>query len=399
VRRIGLYGGMFDPVHLDDVRLVTDALLRMRLDEVILLPYDVAEDCTKTAPMRDRLNMLALAFAGIPGIKLAEERFRPGQQGLVDAAGKVIAGGDAELTLLMDAASLADFLNTCLTAPICDGCNLMIYPRRGVDHRNLVNEVTQHGFRILVPDIVPVACSDAVVRGQIGQLSDAPEMLSAAVAEYIALHGIYQPSYQKLLRRTMNERRYRHTLGVRDTAVRLARVHGISMQKAAVAGLLHDCAKPMKLTQMQAIAKKYRLNLSRSTLESDALLHGPVGAELARVRYQINDPDVLNAIRYHTVGRPGMTGLELCVYLADVIEPGRKAFPALNSIRVLAEKSLEEATLKAMLSARDYVLAKGERFCDDSLEAISDLHQKITVKRRNRNARKGFSPQDFKGTI
>lgn len=399
MRRIGLYGSMFDPVHLDDVRLVTDALLRMRLDEVILLPYDTEEACLKTASRRDRLNMLALAFAGLPGVTLAEERFQPGLQGLIDASGRVLADADADLTLLIDAVSLPGLLNACSTTSTWDNCGLLVYPRRGEDHRSLVAEAAQRGFRVCVPDIVPLSCTDTVARGQIGRLSDAPDMLIPAVAEYIALHGLYQPPYQKLLRRSMNDRRYRHTLGVRDTAVRLARVHGISMQKAAVAGLLHDCAKAMKLSQMQAIAKKYRLCLSRETLASDALLHGPVGAELARVRYQIENPDVLNAIRYHTVGRAGMSGLELCVYLADVIEPGRKAFPALNSIRALAEVSLEEATLKAMLAARDYVLAKGEGYCADSLEAISDLHQKITMKRRSKNARKGFSPQNFADTI
>ena len=58
MRRIGLYGSMFDPVHLDDVRLVTDALLRMRLDEVILLPYDTEEACLKTASRRDRKSVV-----------------------------------------------------------------------------------------------------------------------------------------------------------------------------------------------------------------------------------------------------------------------------------------------------------------------------------------------------
>ena len=191
MRRIGLYGSMFDPVHLDDVRLVTDALLRMRLDEVILLPYDTEEACLKTASRRDRLNMLALAFAGLPGVTLAEERFQPGLQGLIDASGRVLADADADLTLLIDAVGLPGFLNACSTTSTWDNCGLLVYPRRGEDHRSLVAEAAQRVFAFACrtsPVTLPLPC--------VGKpAGDAPDML-IPVAEYIALHGLYQPPYR-----------------------------------------------------------------------------------------------------------------------------------------------------------------------------------------------------------
>jgi predicted HD superfamily hydrolase involved in NAD metabolism len=87
---------------------------------------------------------------------------------------------------------------------------------------------------------------------------------------------------------------------------------------------MHDYAKNMPLKEMQRIAKKHGLTSDKKTLRSGALLHGLVGAHLCKQKFGIRDEEILSAIRYHTVGRPNMTDVELCIFVADVIEPKRR---------------------------------------------------------------------------
>ena len=104
--------------------------------------------------------------------------------------------------------------------------------------------------------------------------------------------------------------RFVHTLNVASTAASLAMCYGFDVDKAETAGLLHDCAKCMNLGKMLKICEKAGLELSEIEKGSGSLLHSKAGAELAQSKYGVKDEDILNAIRYHTTGRPGMSLLE-----------------------------------------------------------------------------------------
>lgn len=157
-------------------------------------------------------------------------------------------------------------------------------------------------------------------------------------------------------------KRYKHTLGVAYTATSLAMVHGCDMKKAEVAGLLHDCAKALSLDQMLEIAKEYNLILRDTEKVSPNLLHGKVGACLAKNMYGIEEEEILSAICFHTTGKPNMTLLEKIVYIADYIEPSRDKQKHLNEIRKMAFVDLDKALFMILddtvsyLRTTDYVI-------------------------------------------
>ena len=142
---------------------------------------------------------------------------------------------------------------------------------------------------------------------------------------------------------------------VTNTARRLARANGVDEDTAACAALLHDCAKCMPLSTLQRIAKDKRLLLDKETMQSENLLHGPVGAVVAEEEYGVADPNVISAIRCHTTGKIGMLPLDMIVYLADKIEPSRRAYPALEKVRELADTDLVAAMRYSLESTLEYV--------------------------------------------
>ena len=210
-------------------------------------------------------------------------------------------------------------------------------------------------------------------------------MLHPAVREYCLLRGFYgaEPGYEQAeiwlaeLFQTLNRHRFVHSLCVAGTARTLARIHGVSREKAEVAALLHDCAKCMPLREMQRIAAERQLTEDEFILGSSAMLHAPVGACLCREVYGVDDPEILHAITCHTTGQAGMSRLDLIVWLADKIEPTREARPEITKGRMMAPLSLEKAALTVMEASAAYVMSRGRGMHPATLETIDWLKQGI----------------------
>ena len=156
------------------------------------------------------------------------------------------------------------------------------------------------------------------------------------------------------------EKRFAHSLGVQETAIKLAKHWGADENKASIAGLVHDCCKMLTLEEGKAIADKYNLVLDEISRNSRGLMHAPLGAAYAQHEFGIDDEEVLCAIRYHTTGKPDMTVLEKIIYVADYIEPTRKDYPWLEPLRVLAYENLNAAVLYGLDVSIAYVEDRNE---------------------------------------
>lgn len=154
---------------------------------------------------------------------------------------------------------------------------------------------------------------------------------------------------RKAMESELNPKRYEHTLAVAYTAANLAMVHGADTRNATIAGMLHDCAKCLSDKKLISICNKNSLDISEIELHNpSALLHAKAGSVLAHKKYGINDEDILNAIKYHTTGRPNMSKLEKILYISDYIEPDRKHAPNLAQVRRMAYQDLDKTLLKIL---------------------------------------------------
>lgn len=154
------------------------------------------------------------------------------------------------------------------------------------------------------------------------------------------------------------EKRKIHSINVSKAAVKLAKIIGCDCEKAEIAGILHDTAKYVKFEDVPSYCLKYSIDLDDMEKKSTALSHSIVGSYIARHEFGVDDEEVLSAIRYHTTGRAGMTDLEKVVYLADLIEVGRK-YPMVDDLRELAYSGdIDGAVLKSMDNTISQVLKK-----------------------------------------
>ena len=150
-----------------------------------------------------------------------------------------------------------------------------------------------------------------------------------------------------ILQMKLMPKRYKHSLGVRDTAAILAKRFGGSIEKAEVAGLMHDCAREFSEDKLLKMADQFNIGIGKIERESPVLLHAYVGAVLAETIYGIHDVEIKQAIRTHTTGGRNMSLLDKIIYLADVIEPSRN-FPGVENLRALAEVDLNLAVMTAL---------------------------------------------------
>ena len=157
------------------------------------------------------------------------------------------------------------------------------------------------------------------------------------------------------LKSKINERRFEHSLGVEYTASCMAMVHGVDIEKARIAGLLHDCAKCLPTKEKLEKARKHGLAISKFEEKNPDMLHGKLGAYYAKARYEVDDEEILDAITYHTTGRPNMTLLDKIIFVADYIEPNRKELKDMDIIRREAFVDIDVCVIHILKNTLDYL--------------------------------------------
>lgn len=176
----------------------------------------------------------------------------------------------------------------------------------------------------------------------------------------------------------MPEKRWKHTEGVMHSAVLLAKRYGADAVQADLAAILHDVAKYWTSERQEQLLRDKALN-DELLLYDKPLWHAEIGAYVAQEEYGIDDEEILNAIRYHTSGRVGMTLLEKVVCLADYIEPGRD-FPGVDHIRRLAETSLEAALVAGFDSTISLLLARRQVIYPLTVLSRNDLVKQLEME-------------------
>lgn len=167
-----------------------------------------------------------------------------------------------------------------------------------------------------------------------------------------------QNEIRKKLKKVLDKGRYEHTEGVMYTAAAMAMAHEYSIEDAMLAGLLHDCAKCIPNDEKIKLCKKNDILITAVEYESPQLLHAKLGAYLAETLYEVNNPEILHAIKVHTTGEPAMSILDKIIYIADYIEPGRDKAPNLEHVRKLAFRDLDVCMAQILQDMIPYLASR-----------------------------------------
>ena len=369
--KIGILGGTLDPVHNGHIDIALAAMSALGLDRVALMPSVDPPHKTRATDKWDRLRIAELAAEGHPGLYASDlEIQRQGPTYTVDTLSTLtVEHPEVEWTYILGADAL-NKLDTWREFPrIARLCAFAAVSRPGCDEdmARLRARAISSCYHTRV-DLLPVSgppLSSTAVRRMVAEGQPIDDCVPPLVAAYIRDKGLYLCKYSEAqilerLKGMLSEHRFAHTLGVADTATRLAPRYGVDVRRARLAGLLHDCAKSMPEEDMRALVIENLPDLDAQELETRAILHAPAGMILARDLFGVRDPSILSAIRKHTVGDGHMSAMDALIYVSDFIEPGRESFPGLEKTRKLAEKDIYKAMCYCTRLSARHLKSKGQ---------------------------------------
>lgn len=162
------------------------------------------------------------------------------------------------------------------------------------------------------------------------------------------------------VRNFLDEKRYEHVKRVAKCAVELAKIYGVPVEKVETSAWLHDVAKFFNLSVMVDLTRGKYPEVANKMSQSTAVLHGFAGAEFVRQNYDlfgVDDEEILDGIKYHTIGCENMSTLAKIIYLADAIEE-KRSWEGVEKARELAKTDLDEAIKFEIEEKLKYLLAK-----------------------------------------
>ncbi len=190
-----------------------------------------------------------------------------------------------------------------------------------------------------------------------------------------------------LLKSIMKRSRYEHSLNVSERAAFLAERYGADAEKARFAGLVHDICKGLPNERQLEIIDRAGIALDADTVKSPALWHSIAGSVYIREELGVTDCDIINAVRYHTTGRAGMSILEKVVYIADLTSADR-SYPDAAYVRRLAEVDLDQCIAFSCRWIIADVTSRGFPAGRDT-EALAEEYKNVKVKYTKTDFEKG----------
>lgn len=355
MKRTGIMGGTFNPIHNGHLIVAQYAMEQYGLDEVIFMTGGNPPHKNQVTDCRLRYEMVKLALGGFEKFTADDYEVKKADYCYSIETIKHLKKkrSDEELFFIIGEDSLIDMTKWYKPDEILKLVPVLVYPR---GTQNDLDEAIDKIKGILGGDIRPVnapvfGVSSTEIRERIRTGKNVELMIPQRVAEYINQKKLYterdEKDMKKKLEAALKPKRYRHSLGVCAEAVKLAEIYGADCDKAYTAGLLHDCAKGFDSKKQLELCKAYGLVLDDTTMQCHPVIHAPLGAEVARHEYGIEDEEILEAIRCHTVGKANMTKLDKIIYVADMIEPGRD-FDGVEQLRKCAYKNLDDAVIMAL---------------------------------------------------
>ena len=388
--RYGIFGGTFDPFHAGHLSMVAGVLASGLIDRLWVIPsgFHPQKDVHLLTLAPYRYYMTKAALKNIPNCEvLPLEMVRPQMSYTVDTLRIIreeeLAGPDDELFVIYGTDILFEIETWYHPEVILKEAGVLLAARPGVLHQKTLHKVRdleeKYDIQISFFPIEGVDVSSHEIR-KAGNFSK----YLPAVRQFIKKNDLYPVDnhlqylkaethkrifeYGTSLFLDLSEKRLLHSLNVALLSIRYAVKYGADPDAAAIAGLLHDCAKELPISTQLRLAKQTH----DGEIPENALLHAPAGVIYASEHYGITDEAILSAIHYHTTGCENMSVLGKIIYLADKLEPAR-IYEDLTDLRDLAETDLNAAAIACLQAVKNSIIRKETAFHPDSSKALASL--------------------------
>lgn len=348
--KIGIFGGTFDPVHNEHIKICLSAQKEFGLDNVIVLPSGNPPHKNTDILSADkfhRFNMTKLAFQNEKDVIVSDYEINKTEPCYTYSTliyFKEIYKDD-ELFFIIGADSIIDFDKWYNPEGILSLCSLIVCGREGYNgYLKAVQKIEKkYNTIILQCRFNGTKLSSTAVKVFLEFGLDCSNIIDNSVANYIKDNKLYNSYgfYIDKLKEMLSEKRYNHTIFTVIMALKLARRTGCDEEKTFLAAALHDCTKKLSDERLK------KMGFVLNSVVPEPVAHSVSGSFIARTVFNIKDKDIINSIRYHTTGRPKMSLLEKVIYVADCIEDTRD-YEGVDYIRNAVEEDFEKGFLACM---------------------------------------------------
>lgn len=392
MRKIGVFGGTFNPIHNGHVLAIREFAEKMQLDSLYVIPAAIPphKQLPDGSPdAKTRLKMVQAAVNELPYVKVSDlELKREGKSYTSDTLKELkTLHPEDELFLLVGTDSFLQLPTWHEPEVVCALATIVCAHRQEDPNEQLSKQQayleSAFGAHSVILNNRYEEISSSEVRRML-YFRCAEAYIPAAAYQLIERKKLYGLSKQKaglsfeqLKAASLslhNEKRIPHVIGCSETAVRLAKRYGADETDAARAGILHDVTKALNETQHLQLCRKYGVALPDYDSSKAKLLHAITGSVIAKQIFGENEA-VCEAIRWHTTGKAGMSLLEKIIYIADYMEPNRD-FPGVEELREITEQDLDAAMLKGLTMTTDMLKQRGKAVDRSSLGALAYFSDK-----------------------
>ena len=389
MERVGIYGGTFNPPHIGHIRAAEYALSSLNLNRLLMIPSCISPHKVlpaESASPEQRLTMLQIATASIPGIEVSDLELRRGNISYtwetVEQVKKTCC--DAELVLFMGTDMFLSFHNWKNPERIIKNAALAVFYRGDKEEKEKIQAqktaMEAMGATVYTVENPITEISSTDLRRML-VFGCADPFLSPGLGDYIRLQKLYGTGrdYKNLpidqleqtVKTLLKPQRVAHVLGCCQTAGELAELYGADPVDAKRAALLHDVTKALDGPLQLTLCSEYGIKLDDFSYHNPKTLHALTGSLVAERIFGEN-PAVVAAIRSHTTGKAAMNTLEKIIYVADYMEPNRD-FPGVEQLRSLAYTDLDRALKLGLEMTLAMLREQGREISPESAQALCYL--------------------------
>ena len=192
-------------------------------------------------------------------------------------------------------------------------------------------------------------------------------MMPVKIDELISSH------IAKLLKKNMKPGRLKHSYSVARFAIFLCEKFGYSTKKSVIAAMLHDCSKDLPYSKNKKLIT--RCTADKIIIRTPVLWHSYTGKHIAKNTYGITDMEVLNAVKFHTIGSPGMGIIAKIVYVSDFADPGREYKESMRIGKMCYQKGigLDKLVFEVVKSKVNYLKSHNMKIHPSAIRLYNKL--------------------------
>ncbi|MCD7784606.1 MAG: nicotinate-nucleotide adenylyltransferase [Oscillospiraceae bacterium] len=382
--KIAIFGGTFNPIHNGHLNVIENVLKELSPDKLILMPTHIPphKAVKDLASDEARLEMCRLVANLYNKVEVSDFELKSEGKSYTVTTMEYLKSlyPDDDLYFVMGSDMLNTFLTWVKPDRIMELCTLVCVCRSEKDRKQSeakAEEIREHGGRCILVDCEAVEASSTEIRADLIAYNTSFGRIPENVERYILRNGLYNfdktkyNSYREYLALHLSEKRFNHSLNVADEALKLAVLYDCDREKAYFAGLVHDICKEIPTSEQYALTLRCPLDVTDVELHAPKTYHGIAGSVFLNENFGITDPDILSAVRYHTVAKGGMNLLEKIIYMADLISKERH-YPDVEYYRDVTHKDLDLGLYEAMKFSIEDSISKTRTIPTLTLDAYNE---------------------------